>query len=48
MDLKDQIIVDINDIYGDTSRAPEETLEIMEEIKAAVQMNIDALQEDLK
>lgn len=48
MDIKDQIIVDINDLFGDRSRSPEETLEAMQEIQEACQMNIDALRDDLK
>lgn len=47
MDIKDQIIVDINDLFGDTSRSPEETLEAMIEIKEAVQVNIDSLRSDI-
>ncbi len=48
METKDQIIVDINDFFGDRSRGPEETLAGLEEIRDAVTMNIDALRDDLK
>ncbi len=43
-----QIVDEVHEFFADTSRSQQETLEGLEEIVAAAQMNIDALKEDMR
>jgi len=47
MATKEKIIEDINTLYGDMSFELDEALEAMNEIKDIVNLNIDALDEDI-
>jgi len=44
----EDIIIDINKLFSDTSVKPEVTLENLEEILEVVEMNIDAIKDDLR